>query len=138
MNVGKLIDILGGAQEMIRITGMTGGRISQMRSKNKMPKSWLMFFENKYPDAVYQASDENEIEENQKQTLICLHSGLMIVGLATSDNTFTRVEDAHEVKKSGVSIVEKIDSVLNNAAELKKINGSLKITNNSIDFSIDF
>ena len=62
----------------------------------------------------------------------------MIVGLATSDNAFTRIEDAHEVKKSDGSIFEKIDSVLNNAAELKKINCSLKITNSSIDFSIDF
>lgn len=137
MNVGKLIDILGGAQEMIKITGMTGGRISQMRSKNKMPKGWLMFFENKYPDAVHQANDQ-DAEERQKQTLICLHNGAMIVGLASSDNTFTRVEEAHEVKQSDVSIFEKIDSVLNKSAELKKITGSLKITNSSIDFSIDF
>lgn len=137
MNVGKLIDILGGAQEMIKITGMTGGRISQMRSKNKMPKGWLMYFKNKYPDAVHQASDQ-DAEEMQKQTLICLHNGAMIVGLASSDNTFTRVEEAHEVKQSDVSIFEKIDSVLNKSAELKKITGSLKITNSSIDFSIDF
>lgn len=138
MNVGKLIDIIGGAQEMIKITGMTGGRISQMRSKNKMPKSWLMFFENKYPDAVHQARDEDEVQKKQKQTLICLHNGAMIVGLATSDNTFTRVDEAHEVKQSDVSIFEKIDAVLNKTAELKKITNSLKITNSSIDFSIDF
>lgn len=137
MNVGKLIDALGGAKEVKKITGMSGGRISQMRTKNKMPKSWLMFFENKYPDAVHQANDQNA-EERQKQTLIYLHNGAIIVGFATSDNTFTRVEEAHEVKQSDVSIFEKIDSVLNKSAELKKITGSLKITNSSIDFSIDF
>lgn len=138
MNVGKLIDIIGGAQEMIKITGMSAGRISQMRSKNHMPKSWYMFFQNKYPDAVHVATEEAELQEKQKKTLICLKNNLLLVGDAISDNFFTRLENAHEVKQSNNSISEKIEKALSNTAELKKIEGSLKIPNSSIDFSIDF
>jgi hypothetical protein len=136
MNVEKLIEALGGAQEVIKITGMSAGRISQMKTRNKMPKSWIMFFENKYPEAFNKAQGQNE-EEKKIKTLVYLKNKLLIVGDAIIDNFFTKLENAKEVIQIDAPICEEIERVINNTAELVEIKGALRIPNQSIDFSID-
>ena len=137
INVGKLIEALGGAQEVIKSTGISAGRVSQMKTRNKMPKSWIMFFENKYPEAFNKAIGQNEAKEKKIKTVVYLKNKLLIVGDAIIDNFFTKLENAKEVIQVDAPICEEIERVINNTAELLEIKGALRIPNQSIDFSID-
>lgn len=44
MNATDVIKIMGGRAEVMRITGLTKGRISQWVSDNEIPRSWLTAF----------------------------------------------------------------------------------------------
>lgn len=50
MNVEKFIEALGGRAVVIAETGLSKGRISQWCINNTMPRPWVKFFREKYPE----------------------------------------------------------------------------------------
>lgn len=50
MNVEQFIADIGGRAEVIRQTGLSKGRISQWVKSRSIPRPWVMFFREKYPD----------------------------------------------------------------------------------------
>ncbi|HEX7907294.1 MAG TPA: hypothetical protein VF534_04280 [Paraburkholderia sp.] len=44
MNANQVIEVMGGRQEVMRITGLSKGRISQWIKGNHIPASWLVAF----------------------------------------------------------------------------------------------
>jgi len=44
MNAHQIIERMGGRAEVMRITGLTKGRISQMVTEDHIPKSWMTAF----------------------------------------------------------------------------------------------
>lgn len=51
MDAKNIIEIMGGRAEVMRITGLTKGRISQMVKENHIPNSWMTAFRALKPDA---------------------------------------------------------------------------------------
>jgi hypothetical protein len=43
VNVGRVIDRLGGPKEVQALTGLSKGRISQWRTENHIPESWCRY-----------------------------------------------------------------------------------------------
>uniref|UniRef100_UPI0033426C6A hypothetical protein n=1 Tax=Castellaniella defragrans TaxID=75697 RepID=UPI0033426C6A len=56
MEAKKIIEIMGGRAEVMRITGLTKGRISQMVKDNHIPKSWMTAFRAMKPAAFRRAA----------------------------------------------------------------------------------
>ncbi|MFT0547466.1 hypothetical protein ACMHYO_14185 [Allopusillimonas ginsengisoli] len=52
MNANQVIEVLGGRAEAIRLTGLTKGRISQWAACGVIPRPWMMFFHERYPDKI--------------------------------------------------------------------------------------
>lgn len=50
MDTLKLIEALGGRKAVIEMTGLTRGRISHWVTQNHIPRPWLKFFQEKFPD----------------------------------------------------------------------------------------
>lgn len=50
MDIEKFITEIGGRQAVIAETGLTKGRISQWCMTNRLPRPWVMYFTEKYPD----------------------------------------------------------------------------------------
>lgn len=50
MDVGTIIDELGGNKAVMGMTGLTKGRISQWRTENHIPRAWRKFFAGRRPD----------------------------------------------------------------------------------------
>lgn len=44
MNANQVIEVMGGRKEVMRITGLSKGRISQWVNENHIPPSWLVAF----------------------------------------------------------------------------------------------
>lgn len=44
MDAKQIIDVMGGRAEVMRITGLTKGRISQMVTENHIPVAWMVAF----------------------------------------------------------------------------------------------
>jgi len=55
MNSRKVIEAVGGRKQVIAMTGLTRGRISQWVTENDIPTPWLKFFEAKFPDLDWDA-----------------------------------------------------------------------------------
>lgn len=51
MNAHQIIERMGGRAEVMRITGLTKGRISQMVTEDHIPKSWMTAFRALKPEA---------------------------------------------------------------------------------------
>lgn len=51
MNANQVIDAMGGRREVMRITGLSKGRISQWVRENHIPTSWLVAFRAIKPEA---------------------------------------------------------------------------------------
>ncbi|MGF7131948.1 hypothetical protein P3T40_003431 [Paraburkholderia sp. EB58] len=51
MNANQVIDVMGGRREVMRITGLSKGRISQWITGNHIPGSWLVAFRALKPEA---------------------------------------------------------------------------------------
>lgn len=51
MDAKTIIENMGGRAEVMRITGLTKGRISQMVKDNHIPKSWMTAFRALKPTA---------------------------------------------------------------------------------------
>lgn len=51
MDAKQVIEIMGGGAEVMRITGLTKGRISQMVSENHIPRAWMAAFRAIRPEA---------------------------------------------------------------------------------------
>ncbi|GAB3107720.1 hypothetical protein GCM10027288_18320 [Bordetella tumbae] len=52
MNATDVINIMGGRAEVMRITGLTKGRISQWVSDNEIPRSWMTAFHAMRPNEI--------------------------------------------------------------------------------------
>jgi hypothetical protein len=50
MDAHEIIEALGGTKAVQGLTGLSKGRISQMRTQNHIPRSWRLLFEEKRPD----------------------------------------------------------------------------------------
>jgi len=50
MNTQKIVELAGGRKAVIAMTGLTKGRISQWIVWKNIPKPWLLFFQEKFPD----------------------------------------------------------------------------------------
>lgn len=44
MNANQVIEVMGGRKEVMKITGLSKGRISQWVNENHIPPSWLVAF----------------------------------------------------------------------------------------------
>lgn len=51
MDAKQIIDVMGGRAEVMRITGLTKGRISQMVTENHIPVAWMVAFQAMKPAA---------------------------------------------------------------------------------------
>lgn len=51
MDAAQIIDRLGGTKDVMEMTGLTKGRISQWRSENHIPNTWMRIFRAERPDA---------------------------------------------------------------------------------------
>lgn len=56
MDAKQIIDVMGGRAEVMRITGLTKGRISQMVKENHIPVAWMVAFRAMKPSAFGVAS----------------------------------------------------------------------------------
>lgn len=54
MDTKKIIDSMGGRAEVMRITGLSKGRISQMVKENHIPRAWMAAFRAMKPEAFAQ------------------------------------------------------------------------------------
>lgn len=50
MNANQVIDVMGGRKAVMKITGLSKGRISQWISQNHIPRSWLVAFRTLKPE----------------------------------------------------------------------------------------
>lgn len=55
VNVGQIIDRLGGSKAVQALTGLTKGRISQWRTDNRIPTTWLRVLKAERPDIFLDA-----------------------------------------------------------------------------------
>ncbi len=62
MDANQVIEIAGGRSAIIRMTGLTKGRISQWAKEGVIPRPWMMFFHERYPDKIPHpdTSDQSE------------------------------------------------------------------------------
>ena len=60
MDVEKFIEEIGGRAIVIAETGLSKGRISQWCCERRIPKPWIKFFREKYPDACARYGIEEE------------------------------------------------------------------------------
>lgn len=44
MNANQIVDVMGGRKEVMKITGLSKGRISQWINENHIPLPWLTAF----------------------------------------------------------------------------------------------
>lgn len=54
MQVEQFIEGIGGRAVAIEDTGLSKGRISQWCIENHIPRSWVLFFAQKYPEQAKQ------------------------------------------------------------------------------------
>jgi len=52
MNANQIIETMGGRAEVMRITRLSKGRLSQWVKQNEIPRAWLMFFHERHPDLI--------------------------------------------------------------------------------------
>jgi hypothetical protein len=50
MNANQVIEVMGGRKEVMKITGLSKGRISQWVNENHIPPSWLVAFRAMKPE----------------------------------------------------------------------------------------
>jgi hypothetical protein len=64
MNANQVIEVMGGRKAVMKITGLSKGRISQWITQNHIPNSWLAAFRALKPaafaDQADAASDRSE------------------------------------------------------------------------------
>lgn len=52
MNASQIIETMGGRAEVMKITGLTKGRVSQWETGDYIPRPWLMVFHKIHPRKV--------------------------------------------------------------------------------------
>lgn len=57
MNANQVIEVMGGRKEVMKITGLSKGRISQWISQNHIPPSWLVAFRALKPESFAEGAD---------------------------------------------------------------------------------
>jgi hypothetical protein len=66
MDTNQIFQALGGRAEVMRITGLSKGRLSQMATENSIPRSWMLLFhqlcprEIPHPDAETPSSSKED------------------------------------------------------------------------------
>lgn len=50
MDAKALIEAAGGRKKVIQITGLTRAQISNWVASNNIPRPWLMFFQERFPE----------------------------------------------------------------------------------------
>jgi hypothetical protein len=63
MNATQVIEIMGGRAEVMKITGLTKGRLSQWVSDNEIPRSWLVAFHAMKPKQIPYPREKVSIKE---------------------------------------------------------------------------
>jgi len=59
MNANQIVDVMGGRKEVMKITGLSKGRISQWINENHIPLPWLTAFRALKPDSFPVAACES-------------------------------------------------------------------------------
>lgn len=52
MNANQIIEAVGGRAEVMRITHLSKGRISQWVKQNHIPRAWLLVFHQINPESI--------------------------------------------------------------------------------------
>lgn len=52
MKAQTIIDLMGGRKQVMEITGLTKGRLSQWVSEDRIPKYWLLEFHLRKPETI--------------------------------------------------------------------------------------
>lgn len=52
MDTKQIIDAVGGRSKVLKLTGLTKGRISQWESTNHIPRAWHLLFHEMHPRKI--------------------------------------------------------------------------------------
>ncbi|AZR94615.1 hypothetical protein BBB39_13130 [Bordetella trematum] len=52
MNATQIIEIMGGRARVMKLTGLTKGRISQWAKEDHIPKAWMLAFHRMKPRQI--------------------------------------------------------------------------------------
>lgn len=65
MNTSQIIETMGGRAKVLKLTGLTKGRISQWEKDDKIPRAWHLLFYQMYPRKIPHPDQRAKTEQEE-------------------------------------------------------------------------